>query len=140
VRDEDHVPAWIAVHVDESQLPLSGYTCRDSLTPCTLDAGCANDEICGLQELINVGVAQKNCISFKVKNITLVETRETNAGFGAGYNNLYVYFAQTPLDNPNAYSIYRAALYQIRFSNGRKEPNVSEIPLSDGDFFQVVER
>ena len=74
------------------------------------------------------------------KNITLVETLAVDEDFGPGYNNIYAYFAQTPLDNPYAYSIYRAALRQIRYYNGEKEPDWAEIPLGDGDFFAIEEK
>ena len=61
-------------------------------------------------------------------------------GYGAGYNNIFLYFAQTPLDNPYAYSIFRAANQTVRFVDGVKIPPVAEIPLGDGDFFPIEEK
>ena len=140
--DLEQKPTWITVRVDLSLLPQSGFFCdgSDGMEPCTSDAACPINSSCRLREALVVGVAQKNCISFKVKNVTLVETQETQPGFGAGYNNIFVYFAQTPLENPYAYSIFRVALVQMRYFNGVKEPNWSEAPLSDADFFPIEEK
>jgi hypothetical protein len=138
---ENQKPAWITVQVDFSQLPQSGYWCDGSTDNkvCLTDNDCDAANPCRIRENIVVGVSNKNCISFKIKNITLMDTLETVTGFGAGLNNIYVYFAQTPLDNPKAFSIFRAALVQMRFHDGIKEPNVAEIPLSDKDFFAIEE-
>ncbi len=139
--DEGSKPPWITVRVDESQLPLSGFWCdgAGNVTDCLTDADCPAEAHCLIRDPLTVGVAQKNCISFKVKNITLMETMDSGM-FGPGWNNIFVYFAQTPLDNPYAYSIFRAAQYQIQFVNGEKNPDVAEVPLDDGDFFQIVEK
>jgi hypothetical protein len=140
--DPTQKPIWITVRVDASLLPQSGFFCDGSaaMEPCTGDATCPINSVCRLREALVVGVAQKNCISFKVKNVTLVETLETQPGFGAGFNNIFVYFAQTPLDNPYAFSIFRVALVQMRYYNGVKEPDWSEAPLSDADFFPIEEK
>lgn len=140
--NENLKPGWITVRVEQSQLPQSGFWCDGSLsnTPCTTDADCPANAPCRIRESVVVGLAHKNCVSFKIKTITLVETLETQPGFGAGINNISVYLAQTPLDNPDAYSIFRAALIQIRYLNGKKDPNWAEIPLSDGDFYPIEER
>ena len=87
-----------------------------------------------------VGSSTKNCLSFKVKNVTLVETLETEAGFGPGYNNIFGYFGQVPRDNPSSFSIYRIMLFQMRFVNGKKDPNWAEVPLNDSDFLPIEER
>ncbi len=139
---ENQKPPWVTINVDESQLPLSGFWCDGTVdnTPCQTDADCPANTYCRIRETVVVGLANKNCISFKVKNITLVETLETQAGFGNGYNNILVYLAQTPLDNPYAYSIFRAALVNMRFTEGHKIPDVAEIPLGDGDFFAIEEK
>ncbi len=139
---EDQKPPWIVVRVDENLLPLSGFWCDGSpgLESCQIDADCPLESYCRIRENIVVGLASKNCLSFKVKNITLVETLETQDGYGAGYNNIFLYFGQTPLDNPGAFSIFRAALVQIRFVNGVKEPNWAEVPLDNGDFYAIEEK
>lgn len=140
--DQELKPPWITVHIDEGQLPQSGMWCDGTPDnqPCQTDADCPANTFCRIRENIVVGMAQKNCISFRVKNVTLAETLEVQEGFGPGYNNIYAYFAQTPLDNPYAYSIFRAALVQVRYYNGIKEPNWSEIPLGDGDFYAIEEK
>ncbi len=140
--DESTKPGWISVKVDVSQLPQAGFWCDgDPLrASCMSDADCPANSYCLLKDNIVVGVAQKNCISFKVKNITLVETLETTPGFGSGYNNIFIYFAQVPQNNPESYSIFRAAQVQIRYINGKKDPDVAEVPLTDNDFFMVDEQ
>ena len=139
---EGQRPPWVSFRVDFDQLPLSGFWCDGdpASPPCKTDADCSPSSHCRIRRMVVVGLANKNCISFRVKNITLMETRETNPGFGAGYNNILVYFAQVPLDNPYAYSIFRVALVTLRFVNGQKIPPVAEIPLSDRDFFAIEEK
>ncbi|MBN2498576.1 MAG: VWA domain-containing protein [Deltaproteobacteria bacterium] len=143
--NEELKPPWIVVRVDDPDnlFPKSGFWCDGTGTTadgCTSDNDCTGNTFCRIRESIVVGLANKNCISFKVKNITLVDTLETRPGFGPGWNNVYLYFAQTPLDNPYAYSIFRAAVVPIRFHDGQKEPDVAEWPLGDGDFFAIEER
>ena len=140
--NQDEKPPWITVQVDWDLLPQAGYWCDGSPDnePCQSDGDCPQNSYCRIRENIVVGLAHKNCISFKVKNITLVETLAVDEDFGPGYNNIYAYFAQTPLDNPYAYSIFRAALRQIRFYEGVKDPDWAEIPLGDGDFFAIEEK
>jgi hypothetical protein len=135
-------PAWISVKVDWDLLPQSGYWCDGSPdnAPCSTDADCPADTFCRIRENIVVGMANKNCISFKVKNVTLVETLETQPGFGPGQNNIFAYFAQTPLNNPRAFCTFKAALVQMKFVNGKKDPNWAEVPLGDGDFFPIEEQ
>jgi hypothetical protein len=145
--DESSKPTWISVKVDISQLPQSGFWCASdtntntTLTKCKSDLECPANTHCLLKDSIVIGTAQKNCISFKVKNITLVETLETSSGsgFGAGLNNIFVYFSQVPLNNPLSYSTFREAQVPIRYYDGKKEPNVAEYPLTDGDFIMVKE-
>jgi hypothetical protein len=135
-------PPWVTVRVNAAEVPLSGFWCdgAQSNIECVTDSnpGCPAGALCRMREPVVVGLAHKNCMSFKVKNVTLVETLDT--GFGPGHNNLFVYFAQTPLDNPHAFSIFRATLFPIRYFNGLKEPDVAEIPLDDGDFFAIEEK
>ncbi len=140
--DTSTKPAWISVKVDVTQLPQSGFWCQGdpNHTSCMSDANCPANTYCLLQDSIVVGVAQKNCISFKVENISLVETLETTPGFGPGYNNIFIYLAQVPLNNQTSYSIFREAQVQIRYYNNKKDPNVAEVPLTDADFFMVTEQ
>jgi hypothetical protein len=140
--DRDHKLLWLTVHVEVDQLPQAGFFCDDSpgREPCLNDAVCPLNSYCRLRDGLRVGTAEKNCISYKVKNITLVETLETQAGFGPGLNNLVVYFAQTPLENLYVYSIFRVALVQMRYHLGVKQPNVAEIPLADRDFYAIEEK
>jgi|GEM_PF-1995469 len=140
--NRDEKPPWITVEVSWDLLPQAGFWCDGSPDndPCQSDSDCPQNSVCRIRENIVVGLAHKNCISFKVKNITLVQTLAVDEDFGPGYNNIYAYFAQTPLDNPYAYSIFRAALRQIRYYNGEKDPDWAEIPLGDGDFFAIEEK
>jgi hypothetical protein len=135
-------PPWLTVRINYDLLPLSGFWCDGSTdsNPCTTDADCTPGSFCRIRENITVGMANKNCISFKVKNISLVETLETVEGYGPGHNNIFVYFAQTPLDNPYAYSIFRAALVQIQYVDDKKIPDWAEVPLGDGDFLPILEK
>jgi len=143
-------PPWITIEVDWDLLPKDGFWCDQGEAadgtpnpPCASQADCdANPKPgeCRIREAIKVGLADKNCISFKVKNVTLVETQEITPGFGAGHNNIFAYFAQTPQGSPTAYSIFRAALINIRYFNEIKDPDWAEVPLTDGDFFPIEEK
>lgn len=147
--DSQLKPPWISIHVDEDLLPRDGFWCDGGKDadgtdnpPCNTQADCTGSPAgeCRIREAVKVGLADKNCISFKVKNVTLVETLETTPGFGGGHNNIFAYFAQTPQGSPTAYSIFRASLINIRYINGIKDPDWAEVPLTDGDFFQIEEK
>ena len=133
----------LSLPIDPSLLPRSGYWCDSPVleTPqaCQGDADCPDGVPCRIREALRVGLADKNCLSFKVKNVTLVETLPTGP-LGPGQNELFVFFAQTPMDNPYAFSIFRASFYRIAFFEGKKDPDVAEIPLDDGDFFPIEEK
>ena len=80
-----------------------------------------------------VGRSSRSCFSFRVKNITLVETLDT--GRGPGHNDLYVYFAQAPELVPDSPGLFRVALVQARFLEPNlRSPAVPEVVLGDGDF------
>lgn len=139
---DNQKPPWVTFQVDAGQLPLAGFWCDGvaDAPSCQSDDDCPDGSFCRIRKTVSAGLANKNCLSFTVKNITLAETLETQPGYGAGYNNIVLYFAQTPLDNPYAYSIFRAANQTVRFVDGQKIPPVAEIPLGDGDFFPIQEK
>ena len=84
---------------------------------------------------IVVGSSERNCFSFKVKNITLVETQDLHDGRGPGWNDIYVYFGQVPEENPDSPGLYRVALVRARYLKPRRlVPTSPTVQLEDVDF------
>jgi len=82
---------------------------------------------------IVVGASPRNCFSFRVKNVTLVETLDT--GRGRGWNNVFVYFAQVPEESPSSPGLFRVALIPARYIEpDYRSPSGPEVHLRDLDF------
>ncbi|HEV8320242.1 MAG TPA: hypothetical protein VG389_01415 [Myxococcota bacterium] len=93
-----------------------------------------------LDEFLNVGETERDCISFRVRNITLVETGlDPLVGVG-GMNSVFVFFGQVPVERPMSYPLFRVALVRVRYLEATsdapalRDPESSEIPLTDDDF------
>ena len=85
------------------------------------------------QDTIVIGSSRRSCFSFRVKNVSLVETLDT--GSGPGRNDIYVYFAQAPEQAPQSPGIFRVALVKTRFLEpDLRTPEAPEVVLGDGDF------
>lgn len=88
--------------------------------------------------------AERNCLRFRVRNITLVET--TPAWYGApqallrserGDNTVQLYFAQAPRDAKKSYGIFRSASTLLNYRRGppeRRTPKSAELTFADEDF------
>lgn len=85
------------------------------------------------QDAVVIGASPRNCFSFRVKNVTLVETLDT--GRGRGRNDVYVYFAQVPEEAPGSPGLFRVALVPAVFiAPDTRSPSGPEKVLSDLDF------
>lgn len=88
--------------------------------------------------------AERNCLRFRVRNITLVET--TAAWYPApqallrserGDNTVQLYFAQAPRDAKSSYGIFRSASTVLNYLRGppeRRTPKTPELTFADEDF------
>ena len=84
---------------------------------------------------ILISSSKRNCFTFKVKNITLVETDINIYNNEKGWNYIYLYFGQVPVSNPDSYGIFKVALKPIRFLEPDfRSPSETEILLNNNDF------
>lgn len=85
-------------------------------------------------ESVRVALAQRQCTSFRVRNVTLVETVEA-MGHTRGYNDVRIYFGQVPSGVPDAYGIFRVAQFPFTFiAPDYKNPNVADQLVEDFNF------
>src|SRR3970282_1964646 len=68
-----------------------------------------------IDEILVVNESLRNCLSFRVRNITLVPTLlDPNVGEG-GFNSVYVYFGQVPEERPMSFPLYSVALVRVQY-------------------------
>lgn len=93
---------------------------------------------------IVISGAMRNCLRFRVRNITLLTTRQAYAmtpqgplkGTG-GDNTVYIYFAQAPKEAKDGYGIFRVASALLNYQEGPPEtrtPKQAELTFTDDDF------
>jgi hypothetical protein len=104
---------WILVDVDPPLLPPSGVT-----------------------ELLLVQLSERQCLTFTVRNIRLVET-VASSGEG-GRNDVFVYFAQSPEGQLTLPGLFRVAHIPVVYhpDTGR-EPSEPLVELADEDFVAI---
>jgi hypothetical protein len=111
--EEAMLERWISVEVDPALLP-------PSLT----------------EEILLVEISERHCLSFTVRNIKLVETGATE-GLG-GVNDVFVYFAEAPLDRLTLPGLFRVAHIPVTYhpDTGR-EPDDLLVEVKDEEFVAV---
>lgn len=112
--DDGHaLERWVEVDVDPAQLPPNG-----------------------LEELLLVEQSERQCLTFTVRNIRLVET-ESDSGEG-GRNNVFVYFAQSPAGQLTLPGLFRVAHIPVTYhpDTGR-DPSDPLVLLEDEDFVAI---
>ena len=86
------------------------------------------------EELLRVAAAERQCTDFRVRNVTLTETRAAD-GFGVGRNDVRVFFGQVPAGAPGAFPIFRVAQFPFTFlAPDLKDPNVADQFVDDFRF------
>jgi hypothetical protein len=79
-----------------------------------------------IDEIIRVQSAERQCIDFRVRNVTLIETLAAD-GRPRGNNDIRIYFGQVPQNRPESFGIFRVAQYQYRYlAPDKKDPNVAD--------------
>lgn len=87
-----------------------------------------------VDELVRIAVAERQCIDFRVRNVTLVETLEAD-GRALGANDIRIFFGQVPQSSPEAFGIFRVAQFPFRFVEpDYKEPEVADQPVESFRF------
>ena len=80
-------------------------------------------------EVLRVDIAERQCIQFRVRNVTLAATQAAN-GRPVGSNDVRIYFGQVPKDTPDAFGIFRVAQFQYRFiPPTTKSPDIADQPV-----------
>ena len=104
-----------------------------------------------LGETLQVRETERQCLDWRVRNITLVHTAPRNqqqvvqdfqAGSATeeGFNRLMVFYGQTPLSNPLGPGLYRVARVPAVFVPPEyKDPDVAEVNVRDTDFVLLGE-
>lgn len=94
---------------------------------------------------IIISSARKNCLRFRVRNITLIETLQAYANTSeglfkgaAGDNNIFLYFAEAPKEAKDGFGIFRIANtvpnYKLGPPETRTPKNIAEVTFTDDDF------
>jgi hypothetical protein len=139
--------------VDVSKTNADGY----KLMSCSLDSstgGCSKDSEdrfltvlvegpagyspTAFTETIVLSSAMRNCLRFRVRNITLMQTGVHRKLNTPGNNSVMIYFAEAPRNAKDGYGIFRVKEIQLNYIKDpppeRRTPKAAEIPLSDDDF------
>ncbi len=79
---------------------------------------------------------QRQCYNLRVSNITLVDTRDL--GFGAGFNDVEIYFGQVPEGDLEAFGLFKTALVRVQFlPPDNRIPDSASLDLQEDDFIFV---
>ena len=80
----------------------------------------------------------RSCYDLRVSNITLLETLDR--GFGAGNNDVDVYFGQVPEGDLKQFGLFSVAQVRVQFLEPDfRDPATPALDLVDGDFLFVGE-
>jgi hypothetical protein len=86
---------------------------------------------------IVISSSKKNCLKFRVRNITLLETGENRVYKSKGNNVVSLFFAETPKNSKDSYGIFRVRSLRLNYTKGPPEvrtPTGAEITFTDEDF------
>jgi len=89
-------------------------------------------------EKINISSALRNCLRFRVRNITLMETGVDRFIKTRGNNTIDLYFAEAPQKAKSGYGIFRIASVLVNYTKGPPEqrtPKKAEITLDNDSFY-----
>jgi hypothetical protein len=88
-------------------------------------------------DTVVVSEAPRNCLRFRVRNITLMETGLDRVLKSTGNNTVYIYFSEAPRGAKDGYGIFRVASVRLNYHLGPPEtrtPKAAELTLTDEDF------
>jgi hypothetical protein len=88
-----------------------------------------------VDELLRVQAAERQCIDFRVRNVTLVETLAHDGRDNRGENDVRIFFGQVPAGAPDAFGIFRVAQFRYTFlAPATKSPDVADQLVEDFRF------
>ncbi len=128
--DDDGVyvlTAFVDPEEPQADPPLAPKTITVEVTTAILPS-VAQDEF------LRVASAERQCIDFRVRNVTLVHTQKAD-GRAEGMNDIRIFFGQVPGDVPGAFGIFRVAQFPFKYiPPDVKEPNVADQLVEDYRF------
>jgi hypothetical protein len=88
-----------------------------------------------VDELLRVQAAERQCMDFRVRNVTLAPTMAREGRSSHGENDVRIYFGQVPQGNPDAFGIFRVAQFRYTFvAPATKIPDVADQLVEDFRF------
>ncbi len=90
-----------------------------------------------ITDQIAISSAPRNCLRFRVRNITLMETAVHRRLGTTGNNTVNVFFAEAPRGAKDSYGVFRVRSIQLNYKKGPPEertPKTAEITVADDDF------
>lgn len=124
--------------LDQDGIP-NGREMSEHTDPTSNDAR-VRAELAYRYRVTSAGVTGDNrtCYDLRVSNITLIETLDR--GFGAGVNDIDVYFGQVPEGDLDRFGLFSVAQVRIRFIPPEfRDPDTPALDLVDDDFVFVGE-
>lgn len=88
-----------------------------------------------VMEPVRIIFRDRQCLSYVVRNVRLMDTRDLDDGLGAGANRLFMYFGQAPvgkLQQPGPYRLSEIPV--LFFPPSRREPSGAVIRVRDDEF------
>ncbi len=122
-------------------VPLAGsgrYVLPALATDAGLDRALVVDVVAAelpaasVAEPLLVGLAQRNCGVFTVRNVRLLETADV--GRGPGFNRIRLLFSEVPANDPAAAPVFRGAELEVRFVAPDYRQPQGVVTLEDQDF------
>jgi hypothetical protein len=137
-RDANEPTFGPAVQVDDGVYTLNA-ACAGLPPPCdreiVVDVTGPLLPPASFDELLRVQVAERQCVDFRVRNVTLVETLAHEGRDNRGENDIRIYFGQVPAGSPDAFGIFRVAQFRFTFlAPDQKDPNVADQLVDDFRF------
>jgi hypothetical protein len=137
-RDANETEFGAAVVVDDGIYTLPA-ACRGLPQPCDRDIVV---DVTGpllprasADELLRVQAAERQCIDFRVRNVTLVQTLAHEGRDNRGENDVRIFFGQVPQGAPGAFGIFRVAQFRYTFlAPDTKVPDVADQAVDDFRF------
>jgi len=144
--DADGFPDWVefrngtnAIFADSlDDIDIDGETngveLRENTDPLSNDAR-VRASLAYRYRIFDLGPTQdqRQCYNLRVSNITLVDTRDL--GFGAGFNDIEIYFGQVPESNLEGFGLYKVALVRVQFlPPDDRNPDSPSLDIAEDDF------
>ncbi|MCC6746258.1 MAG: VWA domain-containing protein [Deltaproteobacteria bacterium] len=90
-----------------------------------------------LIDKIVISAAPRNCLRFRVRNITLLDTAKDPELKTTGNNTVFIFFAEAPKNAKDGFGIFRVASVRLNYTKGPPEsrtPKAAELSFADDDF------